>query len=325
MLPKGFATSAETGGTPDVFGIDHGVAWVVSEAPATQEVVVNVTANGGRTWARGSIVTNPFSMGPVTVRSISFLDALQGWVVLQPMHGMGSEPGTLYETSDGGQVWRLVASSGTGYLPFGGVVRFQSSSSGWMVGPVASTAPSELVRTQSGGTSWQTVALPGDIPSQTSVVTPPQAFGGTLVLPVAVRSTGLIASLQFALYTSRDGGHSWRRTTVVFDAPVGAVDVASADTTFVWAGYQENSYAGTPVQGELLATSDGGRTWTRIPATGTLRQVMRAGMGIRALDFVNAQDGWAITGPMTGTGYGPLLVTHDGGATWQVVGETVSG
>ena len=57
--------------------------------------------------------------------------------------------------------------------------------------------------------------------------------------------------------------------------------------------------------GRILATSDGGRTWTRqYSGPADLGQV----------DFTDAADGWAV-------GPGALLRTVNGGATWTALGE----
>ncbi len=57
--------------------------------------------------------------------------------------------------------------------------------------------------------------------------------------------------------------------------------------------------------GTIRHTADGGRTW----------QTQRCGPGtVRALDFINAQDGWAVT-----SGPSLLLRTTDGGAKWKAV------
>lgn len=67
----------------------------------------------------------------------------------------------------------------------------------------------------------------------------------------------------------------------------------------------------------ILRTSDGGRTWTAIPAPRTpllgagLAAEASPGSGVSGLRFADPDDGWA---------FGPdLWATHDGGATWHRV------
>ena len=60
----------------------------------------------------------------------------------------------------------------------------------------------------------------------------------------------------------------------------------------------------------ILRTTDGGRTWVRIPAPATrIAPDAPAGTGVSELRFATSLDGWA---------FGPdLWATHDGGATWN--------
>jgi photosystem II stability/assembly factor-like uncharacterized protein len=57
--------------------------------------------------------------------------------------------------------------------------------------------------------------------------------------------------------------------------------------------------------GAIIATSDGGTSWTR---------QYRGGADIRALDFIDTRHGWAVAG-------GSLLRTSDGGANWSPAAE----
>src|SRR5207253_1139431 len=57
--------------------------------------------------------------------------------------------------------------------------------------------------------------------------------------------------------------------------------------------------------GAILATGDGGRTWSR---------QYRGGAAFRSLEFVDTRHGWAVAGRK-------LLRTSDGGETWVAAGE----
>jgi photosystem II stability/assembly factor-like uncharacterized protein len=75
------------------------------------------------------------------------------------------------------------------------------------------------------------------------------------------------------------------------------------------------SACSTPPCTAILRTSDGGRTWTRIPAPATPISPgpVQPGTsaGVTGLRFADPLDGWA---------FGPdLWATHDGGATWTRV------
>jgi photosystem II stability/assembly factor-like uncharacterized protein len=84
--------------------------------------------------------------------------------------------------------------------------------------------------------------------------------------------------------------------TALTQVPVPALDAVQFVSS--WQGWAAGA-------GHVLATTDGGRTWTRqYTGTAALDQV----------DFVDARDGWA-------TGTNSLLRTTDGGATWSAVGD----
>jgi photosystem II stability/assembly factor-like uncharacterized protein len=85
-------------------------------------------------------------------------------------------------------------------------------------------------------------------------------------------------------------------------APATGADAAPALQAIQFVDQSHGWAAGA---GRIVATSDGGRVWTRQYAgTAALRQV----------DFTDAAHGWAV-------GQGALLRTADGGATWTTLPE----
>ncbi len=120
------------------------------------------------------------------------------------------------------------------------------------------------------------------------------------------------------VFCTRNGGKTWRNT--VFGASAFQLDSDSYPRAvffsdprhgwMIWHWAVMNSYADT-----LLATTDGGRTWKKLPTP----------PGGGPMDFISALDGWMIGDPEVrepGIG-GPyddtLWVTHDGGVHWEVV------
>ncbi len=85
-------------------------------------------------------------------------------------------------------------------------------------------------------------------------------------------------------------------------APPAGADAAPALQAIQFVDQDHGWAAGA---GRIMATSDGGRTWTRqYTGTAALRQV----------DFTDAAHGWAV-------GQGTLMRTADGGATWTTLPE----
>lgn len=132
-----------------------------------QAVFLETTATGGKTW---DLLPSPFKPG-VWSAALSFISSDQGWILAGSEPGAGSQWKWLYETSDGGQHWALVASTSSQespellpfQLPLGGYVdslQFVTSQKGWMA-----LSRGGLWMTRDGGRQWlsadETVFGPG--------------------------------------------------------------------------------------------------------------------------------------------------------------------
>jgi photosystem II stability/assembly factor-like uncharacterized protein len=95
------------------------------------------------------------------------------------------------------------------------------------------------------------------------------------------------------VWRTEDGGATWSKTTL---GTPGLWSVAVVGPSLVWAGAVCASDAPPSCQSALLASKDGGKTWTTI-----------SNEALAVLDFVDANDGW---------GASPLRHTTDGGRTW---------
>ena len=101
---------------------------------------------------------------------------------------------------------------------------------------------------------------------------------------------------ESVLYTTADGGNSWRLGPSM---PVQAYEVFFVDKSHGWTlNAKSNS---------LLATSDGGQLWSLvgpIPST----------QGVMGFQFVTTEIGWAL--PSDAQGRQSIVKTEDGGRTW---------
>lgn len=305
-------TFAHLGTDADATGVafqDDSRVWATGELPSgwTASGVLLRSDDGGRTW------TVAVSDHPVPLSSIAFADADHG-VAGQPADGV-------LETTDGGTSWVAVAHPGLGLA----AVEFVDP----LLGLAAGTGfDFTLSRTTDGGASWASVyTCPDGTITGLSI---PDGLTGYLASPVSVART-------------TDAGATWSPRAAI--AATWIEDLAFADPLNGWIGGVR--HAGNDRRGTILATSDGGATWTdrgldepdRVAALAVAPGpvVLGAGGGgtvlrstdggatfhdvagtpanhLRDLLLDSATDGWAV-GPT-----GAIHRTTDGGRSWTVAG-----
>lgn len=303
----------------DLAALSADQAWLVltyRSLSTNQEfppVVAYRTSDGGQSWTKGEFVT-PFRS--LYGSSISFQNDLEGFVLVEPEHGMGSRPGVLYRTTDGGESWRLVA--GADRMPFAGKVRFADANTGWVVGHQVSTTPEMLACTADGGLTWtlsDELKLSGDFPpGKVSVEKPPVPVGEHLLLEATFwPESGRVDAFRTLLYRSAGPGEPWELLSYLQGTPV----FMPTGHGWAWAGEPRTPGNKAPTTGAFRVTTDGGKTWAGLAPDATLQQVLDQGYNVGQLDFVSARVGWAIVrapGP-----HPPLLArTTDGGSTWVI-------
>jgi hypothetical protein len=122
--------------------------------------------------------------------------------------------------------------------------------------------------------------------------------------------------------STEDGGKNWRSLLIQPPAYKLMDDMWPTQVYFsdprhgwiLWHWAMMNSSADA-----LLSTTDGGRTWKRLPDP----------PGAGPLDFTSGRDGWMIGGPIEWEGIGrpgntQLWLTHDGGEQWKPISIPVS-
>ena len=239
---------------------------------------------------------------------LDFVTPKDGWCQAEPPF-VGSEGVDLYRTTDGGRHWRRVSVTGpdgnkAGSLPWAcdKNIQFTSETRGWAIFTCPKAAP--LYETTDAGRTWvkrRVAAPPGPIDSGSGFTGQPLMSGSR----GAVGYTIFGAPQKSVVYVSANGGAAWRPVTPpgpsqgwVADA-IGATSwrlvagdhilatdnagrtwrMITSNVTFrIYYAYDDptspvvdfvTSQTGWIAGTALWRTTNGGRTWHRLPVPGT--------------------------------------------------------
>jgi photosystem II stability/assembly factor-like uncharacterized protein len=231
------------------------------------------TSDAGASW------TMQFSADPNTrVNFLRFLDERTGWAVLYN--------GSLLRTTDG-ESWEEVGA----VHPYAAALEFSSPTTG------VHAYDTQFHYTRDGGKKWK--------PTSTCEGTA-EVDGLNRKLPCEIMRIQFVSpTTGFALGSAKgayaaiilrtdDGGENWAPVSSVVDANVGRGDMFFTDEN---TGVFSTTY--TPYK--TYRTTDGGKTWSVVPAT-TLGEQIR---------FADPEVGWSFTS------YTKLNYTVDGGKRWS--------
>ncbi|MGD0385759.1 MAG: hypothetical protein ABSB73_06435 [Solirubrobacteraceae bacterium] len=301
--PNGLRRSAGDHVISGFFALDAEHAWVVygSVASAAEQTIAS-TSDGGLHWT--VVGRRPGSYGC----DLQFVSPKTGWCTLIGA-ALGSESVKLYRTGDGGRHWRVVSDSSPdatapGSLPFGcdKNIQFTSVKVGWAVFYCADGA-APLYETTDGGATWVRRDIGGAAGRRSDEGA---GFTGSPVLNGADGAVGYtIAPSRTVVCVTTDAGASWASLTPPGQAKPWVVDVITALRWRLVAG------------DEVLATNDGGRTWTAIHADVSFNLGFSfASPAPPSVDFATGEIGWIVTQAPAGES---LWRTIDGGSTWRPV------
>jgi photosystem II stability/assembly factor-like uncharacterized protein len=238
-----------------------------------------------------------------------------------PNHGwLVGTKASLFETTDGGQTWRKQTLELEGEKISFTAISFDGKE-GWITGE-----PSILLHTEDGGVSWSRIPLSEKLPGA--------PFG---VVALAPHSAEMVTNLG-AIYKTTDGGRSWKALVegsvgvarTISRSPEGRYVAVSARGNFYstwepgqseWAPHNRNSSRrlqtmGYGKDGRLWLLARGGQLqfstaedfekWEE-----TLYPELSTSWGLLDLAYRTPQEIWVAGGSAN------LLVSADGGATWQ--------
>jgi photosystem II stability/assembly factor-like uncharacterized protein len=280
----------------------------IAAPTASPSPTATATSSPTPTPSSSSGVSTPSVDGQVTAFDV--LTQLVGWVALRDAAGA-----TLAKTGDGGRTWQRVGPARIAGISSVDELRFVDERRAFALAFDEQATPRKgiVLATDDGGATW-TERLVAGAPSGLSG---PNPLRGLVVVDDrhawVVISTGPCgpAGCSTELRATIDGGVSWFTSY----RPAGEV-VGVATFADVSRGWLAEALAVRRVQ-ELLATSDGGRSW-QVSLAADRVQPTEAFIGLSA---PTPRDIWAVSFDVAScTGDGceryALRASHDGGQTW---------
>ncbi len=301
--------------------------------------IVLETSDGGRNWTR-------IYRGAEAIRAIAFLSLESGyaltanggillWTGGSTWRQVGASLGPAAAIAlGGGSLAQVLTSQGTLYRATGpagpwqaeslhGVkaLSFTGSATGWAV-TQGGQGP-EVWLTQDGGSTWTASYSPSVTPAQgwTAAI----ASSGSTAWLLLTASSGQVEHQPYVAYVTHDLGQHWQE---ILGAALFAQQGMYQPAPQSLYGLQAGPLAGTAQSAYFLswqpgspndtlavtATGDGGQTWRQLPLT----QVSHSATPyfFQPLDLAALPGGtlWLAGGR---DGSGRVLVSHDGGASWQ--------
>ncbi len=291
ITPPGARLNAQSSG--DFMDGNH--AWVATLQNST--ATIWRTSDGGTSWQSATFTTKQMALDRP-----HFINTQDGWIAAVTGQGMFHEDEEIYQTTNGGQSWTMVATTNNpaSGLPSEGDktgISFMNTTTGWATADIPADY-SWLYKTTDGGKTWhsQPLTAPSGVTNIGEfITTPPVFFGTTGIMPVQIFANN---HNGIDLYVTHNGGQSWTPTQF---SGINTQNVYVVDTQHAWATDTTNS--NTTI---VYATSNGGQSW---------QQVSTLAQPVGTLSFTDDQNGWVIGATST-----PLLWhTSDGGHNWQSI------
>ena len=225
------------------------------------------TTDGGKNWVQQKANVD------TVLASVFFIDPEYGWIV-------GSD-GTIIHTADGGKSWTSQKSPEKIFLTS---VRFVNREKGWAAGENMT-----ILHTADGGKTWSV-----------------QFKGEDLIfkaISFSDENNGWVVGEYGYIYHTTDGGKKWVKQAGSFGFSSETGLIEGGTYLFGLAVIDANNAWAVGIDGYVITTSDGGKTWRQIN-TGAPKVHL----------FGVAADK---TGNIVITGKGLVMASDDNGKTWR--------
>ena len=226
------------------------------------------TADGGKTWVRQETGTD------LTLSSVFFIDLKNGWAV--------GEEGIIIHTADGGKTWQKQESP----VPFFHMkVHFESPLKGWIV-----SEQTHILYTEDGGKTWSIQFKDQD------AIFKSVSFCDAL--------NGWAAGEYGYIYRTSNGGKTWEKQWGSFGISEKTGDLEGGNFLFDIVAIDAQTAWAVGVDGYVIKTINGGKTWTEVSTGAPKAQLFSVGYDPK-------------TGMMVIGGSGILVASLDRGNTWK--------
>ena len=288
-----------------ISAISADVAWAVSDNPnfaASNEFTR--TTDGGMTWIPGYIEGAPNNYYPLNIFA---LDENMAWVLM--VNIPQQDRAAIFKTTDGGQTWTEQTGefNQTGHA-FAGLHFFNENDGLGFGSPgTGNTAVDSLqiFRTVDGGDIWSRIPpseLPAPMPGEGVWV-----YSGNNAYS-AVADHLWLTTRANRVFKTTNKGQAWEAFPTGLTNSDGGAAVAFSD--------EMNGIATAVSPNQAAVTSDGGATWKSISIPNS--------PAVAAIQYVPGTSGTFIAGDGFWANSPNLLLTRDGGETWQIISHSPS-
>jgi photosystem II stability/assembly factor-like uncharacterized protein len=310
---------------------DANTGWAIGKLTSGTSDLIFTTQDGGKTWTD---ITPPHAFDVIGADNKSaiayFSDSGNAWVFYynKDTSPLSATSAMTWNTSDGGQTWKSSQTLDLAKIQMAffnpSDISFSDNQHGWMMIHLDAGMMHDYVTifaTSDGGGTWKEIVDPTGQSLPQSCYKSGMVFLDANTGWVAGDCGGVQAGVYF--YKTTDGGETW--TSQALPAPATVPNAFTdqndacgsfppqfidAKTGFISVKCTNLSGA-TPVTTTWpYLTSDGGTTWTALPALSD---------PLGKLFFLDGQTGWFLGASSTDVSLASYAIyqTSDGGKTWK--------